>query len=121
MRKSNYKYVDLRTKGYVRKTISAKDFMVLIPTRKIKCYQFIECFVKDTDIVIHYRTRLWAKIVATLLFPFTILFHGLGNLGAATGELSRLWFERESGSFSADHIWQNRKPEFFEDFLKKLR
>lgn len=121
MKKSNYHYVDLRTKGYVRKTISAKDFMVLIPTRKIKPYQFVECFVKDTDIVIHYRTRIWAKILSTLLFPFTILFHGLGNLSAALSELSSLWFERTSGSFSADHIWQTRNPDFFDSFVKKLR
>lgn len=107
-------------KEYTRMYMSNKDFELLYPRRKIKASQSLEFYVSDLEIVVEYHSRLWVKVLSTLLFPALILINGLRNFKGVCLEIRGLWFERKLGHFSSDVIYKNRNEQNYDAMLSKM-
>jgi hypothetical protein len=116
-------------KNYRQIKISKKLHNKYFKYRQIKWYTGLitsyEYFISksNTTLEVCKFTSIIGKIICTILLPFEILFHGIGNILELITEYKRVLFEKKYGSFVTDIkflYYNNIETEFYIDLKKEL-
>lgn len=116
-------------KNYRKIKISKKLHNTYFNYRQIKWYTPLitsyEYFISNsnTTLEICKFTSIIGKLICTILLPFEILCHGIGNIPKLITEYKRVLFEKKYGSFVTDTkflYYNNRETEFYIDLKKEL-
>lgn len=121
----DYKYEFKYTKenGYREATLSNKLQDKLFEYRKSSWSNKYVYFVNEKDGIIELCnfTPTYLKVLISFLYPFMILFYGIGNLKQMNKEYSNMWYEKERGKFSGDTIWKREGSNLYEELLANLK
>lgn len=104
---SEYKYEDLREKGFIKVKMKRSMHNRLLPNRKQKFGALIEYYYNpETNIVeAQYFCSWWYKILLIgVMFLPSILIQGLPDTIKDSGDLIH---QRKRGRFSSDRWWLN--------------
>lgn len=113
---SDYIYKNPIDNGYTQFKLSKKQHNQLFEYRQIKWYDRYEYYYNDKLVEIHKFCNNAFIIVSTLLFPFAVLFYGIGNIKKCWHDFKELYHQKRTGSFSSDNI--NYKSEKYKKIME---
>jgi len=99
---SNYIYTNPLDEGYKQFKLTKKQHNGLFKYRQITWRDKYEYYYNENKILIHKFANLPTIILATILFPFYLLFYGLGNFKELIKEMKSGYNQKKYGAFSVD-------------------
>jgi len=99
---SNYIYTNPLDKGYKQFKLTKKQHNKLFKYRQMRWCDKYEYYYNGNEILIHKFINLPTKILATILFPFYLLFYGMGNFKELIKEMKSGYNQKKYGAFSVD-------------------
>ena len=115
-----YKYKSPKDKGYKKIKLSRKEIERLI--RKTSIFKKYDVYEDDKRYYIEVLTPLYLKILATILYPITLLFCGLYKFKELNREVYRTWNQKKTGSFCSEFVYKDRlKQNSINETLSKIK
>lgn len=115
-----YEYTNPKEKGYKKIKLSRKEIEKLI--RKTSIFNKYDVYESDKGYHIEILTPLYVKILATALYPITLLFCGLSKFKELNREIYRIWNQKKTGSFCSEFIYKDIvKQESINETLSKIK
>ena len=100
------KYKSPLEKGYKQFTISNKDQDRLFKYRKPEWSIKYEYYVRDNHIIMQAIPNVRGCLLATLVFPFALVYEGVGNYKSVYEDLIKhTWNCKKYGGFSSDDVY----------------
>jgi len=99
-----YKYENPLDKGFKKVKFTKKQHNELFPYRKIGFGQKYEYYLSDKWLELYCFNGIPVIVLNTLLFPILLLLHGLTNIKEVFKEVTSLYNQKETGSFTSDSI-----------------
>lgn len=123
MKDYKYEFKYTKANGYREATLSDKLQDKLFEYRKSSWRKKYIYFVNEDIGVIELCnfSPIYLKIMISLLYPFMILFYGLGNIKEMNKEYSNMWNEKERGKFTGDTIYKREGCTLYEELLTNLK
>lgn len=101
---SNYIYTNPLDEGYKQFTLTKKQHNDLFKYRQITWRDKYEYYYNGNEILLHKFANVPTKILITILFPFYLLFYGVGNFKELIEEMKSGYNQKKYGSFTVDSI-----------------
>jgi hypothetical protein len=98
----NYQYT--KPKG-IQTFLTGKELIQLFPNKTSYKHAYVEVYVTENQITLHYFLRNYAKVINILYYPIVILLNGISNIKNVNRDYRRMFNEKETGAFSSDIIY----------------
>lgn len=123
MKDCKYEFKYTKENGYQEATLPDKLQDKLFQYRKSSWkYKYIFFVNKEKNIIEMCRfTPPYLKVILTLMYPFLVLVHGIGNIKHLHKEFHELYHEKVCGSFSGDTIYKKEGSNLYEELLVNLK
>jgi hypothetical protein len=114
-----YQYKNPLDLGYTKFALSKKQHNELFPKRKMLWHDRYEYYYNEKMIMLHRFTNWKGILVNTVLFPLSVLLHGVIHFKEIWRELYRQFHQKETGDFISEHV--HHQSQTYQDVMKIVR
>jgi hypothetical protein len=99
--------------------LTGKELCEFFPARKIYRHAYVELFITNKTIIMHYYARWYIKAFNVIAYPVLLFIVGFSNIKTLNKEFYNMFHQRETGSFSGDEV-PNFNNDTKSDYAKVL-
>lgn len=104
---NKYIYRDLEKDGYERFYLNKKEHNKLFPNYKINLLNKYEFYYSPDYIIVRNFVSIFGVVLATISYPFVMLFYGLRDYKHINKQLYELYNQKKSGYFEEYYYIRN--------------
>lgn len=102
---ATYVYVDPLSNGYKRFFLAKKQHNELFKYDQLHWFTRYEYYISDDRIIVNRFTHPVAIAINLILFPLSLLLHGMVNFKESWTDHKKLLNEKKHGSFLSEIVW----------------